>query len=133
MGLNLMKILIDLIFCIFIVLLYTKKNKIQSFFLIKYKKNKILKKINRLVYYLSNNVERTINLMNIDCKKDIIREGYDYEDYDVNVVTLTEEEERELGVVKKQCCKQGGSCSKTKKCCESGKSCCGSNKIQIIK
>lgn len=67
-------------------------------------------------------------------KKDILRDGYDYEDYDINVAVLTEDEKRELGIKEKKSCCSSGGCSKKTSCCGSTKGCCkSSSDLQIKK
>ncbi|WP_297437682.1 hypothetical protein [uncultured Clostridium sp.] len=59
----------------------------------------------------------------IQFKEEMLLSETEYEDYDVNVATLTIEDQRELGLIK-SCCGSTGGCSK-----KSGAgSCCGSKK-----
>lgn len=60
-----------------------------------------------------------------------LKDGIDYEEYDVNVVIV--EDETLTNYFDKKCCKtQKGSCCKEKKgCCNENKSCCSSEKKSI--
>ncbi|WP_055070836.1 hypothetical protein [Clostridium massiliamazoniense] len=51
-------------------------------------------------------------------EKTLLKDSYDYEDYDVNVVVLSEEDLIDLNLMEKyksvggSCCKSSGKCSK---------------------
>lgn len=60
----------------------------------------------------------------INFKKENILGENEYEDFDVNVATLTLEDQRMLGMLKTCCGKDSSECPKQ----ETGNSCCGSKK-----
>ncbi|MGL4451663.1 MAG: hypothetical protein ACRCTZ_10775 [Sarcina sp.] len=63
----------------------------------------------------------------LEIKKNSLLDSIEYEDYDVNVVKLTREEQIELDLIKKSCCGSTNGCSKERSkgnCCENKGGCC---------
>ncbi|WP_297518884.1 hypothetical protein [uncultured Clostridium sp.] len=58
----------------------------------------------------------------LEFKKKSLLSEIEYEDYDVNVVKLTTEDQKELGMIKSCCGKATSECPKT----NGAGSCCGS-------